>query len=91
MGPAVPDGREGDGGRTLPDVTINPGGLGRVVTPLVPAVAPVLAVGIDGRGDLTFGFSKELVKLTLGVVSAWKRGLHGEFKVSVLTKALRIK
>ena len=56
----------GDWGRTLPDVTINPGGLGWVVTPLVPAVTPVLAVSIDGRGDLQFGFRQELVKLTLG-------------------------
>ena len=66
LGRAGANGREGDGGRALPDVTVYPGRLGRVVTPLMPSVTPVLAMSCNASGDFHFCFNKEGVKLGLG-------------------------
>jgi hypothetical protein len=54
LGVAGADRWKGDRGRTLPNVTINPCRLGRIVTPLMPAVTPMLAVSGDACGDLNF-------------------------------------
>ena len=54
LGVAGADRWKGDRGRTVPNVTINPSRLGRIVTPLVPEVTPMLAVRGDAGGDLNF-------------------------------------
>jgi hypothetical protein len=59
LGVAGADRRKDHWGGALPDITIYPGGLGGIVTPLMPAVAPVLAVLVDAGGDLKLRLNQE--------------------------------
>jgi hypothetical protein len=58
LGAPGTDGREGDGGRALPDITVHPCGLDGVVTPVVPTITPVLTMVGDGGG----GFGLRILK-----------------------------
>jgi hypothetical protein len=59
LGLAGADRREDDRGGTLTYVTIHPGRLGGIVTPLMPAITPMLAVLGDAGGDLGFRVNQE--------------------------------